>query len=70
LYKASETARVLSVKNAKVGGCFRTMEGADTFRLVRGYISTARKNEQRILDVLRSARVGAPYLPAFVSLPG
>ena len=49
----------------KVSGCFRTIEGADAFCLVRGHISTVRKNEQRVLDVLRSALVGTPYLPAF-----
>jgi len=53
----------------KVSGCFRTTKGSDTFCLVRCYISTAQKNEQRVLHVLRSALGGNPYLPAFVSLP-
>jgi hypothetical protein len=54
----------------KISGCFRTMKGSDTFCLVRGTISTGRKNEQRVLEVLSSALVGEPYLPAFVSPPG
>jgi transposase len=52
----------------KISGCFRTTQGADTFCLVRGYISTARKNEQCVLDVLQLALIGKPYLPALVSL--
>jgi len=50
----------------KVSGGFRSDDGSKVFCTVRSYISTARKNEQPILDALYSALIGKPFSPAFL----
>jgi transposase len=51
----------------KSAGCCRSQEGAERFCESRSYISTARKNGQRVLVALKQALVGSPFVPSFLS---
>ncbi|MFT7533520.1 MAG: transposase, partial [Gammaproteobacteria bacterium] len=48
----------------KISGCFRSMEGAENFCLIRGYLSTCRKQKVSASEALRALYNGK--LPGFL----
>ena len=53
----------------KVSGGFRTVEGAQGFAQIRGYLSTARKQAVNVFTVIRDAFAGSPFIPPAPSSP-
>jgi transposase len=60
---AERDVRMMKVKQ-KISGTFRTRAGAETFCAIRSYISTARKQGQRVLNAIHDALLANPFIPA------
>ena len=55
--------RMVKVKQ-KVSGGFRTLEGAQRFGRIRGYLSTARKHANNVFEAIQDAFQGQPFIPS------
>ena len=60
--EAERAFRMMKVR-IKISGCFRTLEGARCHVRIRSYISTLRKHSLPVLEYLRRALDGRPFLP-------
>ena len=60
--EAERAFRMMKVR-LKISGCFRTFQGACRHARIRSYISTLRKHGLPVLEYLRRALEGRPFLP-------
>lgn len=60
--QAERDLRMINDKQ-KVSGCFRSKEHAQYFAVIRGYISTIKKNKENVLHNIQQAFLKNPYIP-------
>jgi|SRR5579859_800267 len=59
---AERDLRMAKVRQ-KIAGGFRSWRGAEIFCIIRGYLSTLRKQDQNVLAALNSVFAGIPTMP-------
>jgi hypothetical protein len=59
---AERDIRMMKLRQ-KISGSFRGEQGSDVFCRIRGYISTCRKNGQKVMGSLVKAVKGEPFIP-------
>jgi len=52
--QAEQDIRMMKVK-MKISGCFRTFQGADLFCVIKGFLSTAQKQQQNLFQAIYAA---------------
>jgi transposase len=60
--EAERAFRIMKTR-LKISGCFRTIQGAQRHARIRSYIDTLRKHGLPVLEHLRRALDGRPFLP-------
>ena len=61
--QAERDLRMIKLKQ-QISGTFRSLEGAQQFCRIRGYISTLRKQGIQVLDALRLVFMETPFFPS------
>ena len=59
---AERDVRMMKVQQ-KISGTFRSVDGAERFCRIRGYISTVRKNKKSVFEALKRLVGGQPFTP-------
>ncbi|NJO52775.1 MAG: transposase [Leptolyngbyaceae cyanobacterium RM2_2_4] len=63
--QAERDLRMMKLKQ-KISGGFRSVEGAQMFARIRGYISTLKKQGLNVLDALKQVFLGNPTIPTIL----
>lgn len=60
--QAERDLRMIKVKQ-KVSGCFRSHTHASYFASIRGYVTTLKKNNQKVLENIKNVFIEKPFIP-------